>query len=486
MLIVAGVCVALLPGGCDEDGGGNEGNDPNRTFKLISSSPSDGQRGADVFNSPFLFLKFNNDLDPDWVEIINDSELYEQWLLSPDDHLRIESVFLLSDFFEAGGLPAGQRGGIAGALIDLQRRRGFQAGLSSMGQSIKELKKGSETGAAAQTDNSILVIELNRRDDFRPLLFNVGQEYTLTIPGNDLRDVFGHELDGSVELTFTPEPRFRVGEIYPEDGSIVSPQSNIIYVWLNDEVDPASVAGMVTTNPSLTFVADIYESNTLVYYYATTIFGQNGTYRYTVDRSLRSAAGQTLAADVSGTFKTEAVRIVATEPDPGAADVSPSTDVMVEYNVDVTSGDIELQPAAPGLEFTFDRTVAFFPSSNLMLDTVYTVTVSNVRDLYNNVLPETTFTFRTEPFRVTSTTPSNGAIQVPRNSTGVVYYNALIDTGSVANAVITVTPSIAFTIQKFAGANFLYIDPAQNLQPATTYTVSLKGVKSTQNKVQRD
>ncbi len=155
------------------------------------------------------------------------------------------------------------------------------------------------------------------------------------------------------------------------------------------------------------------------------------------------------------------------------------TAIDVEFSkaVDQSSAQLHFHivPAVQGA-FAWDgsRTMIFTPNQKLPSQTQFTVTIqTGFRDVHGNVANggPTTFTFRTiGPPVLSSSSPSNGAADVPVDTPISLTFDRLMDVGKTG-AAISVSPSVALK-EAWSGAT-VSLTPTTQLAYGTVYTVTV-------------
>ena len=152
-------------------------------------------------------------------------------------------------------------------------------------------------------------------------------------------------------------------------------------------------------------------------------------------------------------------------------------DVAFSKAVDQSSAQLHFRivPQVQGA-FAWDgsRTMIFTPNQKLPAQTQFTVTIeAGFRDVHGNVANggPTTFTFRTiGPPVLSSSSPANGATDVPVDTPIALTFDRLMDIGKTG-AAISVSPSVALK-EAWSGAT-VSLTPTTQLAYGTVYTVTV-------------
>jgi hypothetical protein len=132
---------------------------------------------------------------------------------------------------------------------------------------------------------------------------------------------------------------------------------------------------------------------------------------------------------------------------------------------------------------SYNPTYAYFsPTSALDFSTTYQITVDQgISDKSGNALAEQfSSTFYTAPFKVTSTSPQNGAIDVSLYSGAsiYIYFSGPIDIATVYNA-FSISPAVIGDFNAYE--NRINFNTNQSLAPGTTYTCTLSTALKAKN-----
>ncbi len=181
-------------------------------------------------------------------------------------------------------------------------------------------------------------------------------------------------------------------------------------------------------------------------------------------------------------------RVRSINPRNGTSNVSPGQLVYVNFNsiIDATIFPyLHLTPAVEGRWTidSYDSTYVTFRPANgkLAFNQNYTVTVDpTAKDRDGNLINAAfSSSFHVQPFRISSTSPSDGTTNVyPRTTEISIYLNGPLDTSTVRSA-FSISPSPGGSLGINSYGNISYYCP-NGLNPQTTYIVSLSAaIKST-------
>jgi ABC-type oligopeptide transport system substrate-binding subunit len=203
------------------------------------------------------------------------------------------------------------------------------------------------------------------------------------------------------------------------------------------------------------------------------------------------AAPDTTAPTVTGTIHRNGQTNVAINTSVGVT-FSEGMDPLTITNANFTLNETLSGDAVAGVVSYSGVSALFIPLDPLAYDTQYTVTVkgapSGVKDLAGNLMasdfviswttgaaPDTTAP------TVTGTINTNGATDVPINTSVGVTFSEGMDPLTITNANFTLNETISGNavagVVSYSGVNAVFI-PASDLTPSTQYTVTVKGTPS--------
>ena len=211
------------------------------------------------------------------------------------------------------------------------------------------------------------------------------------------------------------------------------------------------------------------------------------TYTVEIDSTVEDIHGKRLGGKYSFSFTPEpSFRIRTAYPSNGdtllvSQSSSSSASPAVYFNSPITSSSlsaIHLAPAVSGkwLIDTYSKSYAYFsPTSSLAFSTTYTITVDQgMKDAYNNVLPQQyTTSFSTTAFKVNTTSPQDGTVNLSLYSGYAIYIylSGPVDYTTLDQA-FSITPAIQGDLSN-SGSNQIVFYINTQLAPGTTYTCRL-------------
>lgn len=228
------------------------------------------------------------------------------------------------------------------------------------------------------------------------------------------------------------------------------------------------------------FVWEIISGNSKFSFYPDDQYVSNYTYVMILSAGTQTSEGDSIAFDFMSYFKTEGVKITTTIPEDGSTFISPQSSIYVYFNSKMDRQSVEqnflISPEMLlGNYKWFDsRRMSFQPGKYLASNTEYTITIdANASDIFdNNLLGTRSFTFETEPLRITSNFPTNGATFVNRSSPISITFNTYVNQQTAQNA-FSLEPSIdGWNFQWSDQTHFQYSGSAR-LQSNTSYRVTI-------------
>ena len=181
-------------------------------------------------------------------------------------------------------------------------------------------------------------------------------------------------------------------------------------------------------------------------------------------------------------YDTTPPTVSSTSPSNGATNVPVTIDIEITFSEDMdktaTEGAFSISPCVAGTKsWPANNILRFDPGSDLAYITSYTVTISTAaKDLAgNNMEAEHSFSFTTEadttPPTVSSTSPSNGAYDVPVTTNIEITFSEDMDKTATEGAFL-INPSVAGT-KSWPADNILKFNPTSDLAYSTSYAVTM-------------
>ena len=227
------------------------------------------------------------------------------------------------------------------------------------------------------------------------------------------------------------------------------------------------------------FSWEIVSGNSKLSFYPNDQYISNQNYLIGLTTGAKTSYGQSLSFNFQSAFKTEGVKIMSTIPENNASFISPQTLIYVYFNSKMDHQSVEqgfsITPTKMGNFKWFDsRRVSFQPGSYLASNTLYTITISSeAKDVHGSLLQqEQSITFQTEPLRIISSYPVNGATSISRSNPITITFNTYVNQ-DLAQKAFSISPAISgwnfqwsdFTRFQYAGST--------KLQANSYYTVTV-------------
>jgi len=282
------------------------------------------------------------------------------------------------------------------------------------------------------------------------------------------------------DVQLKPYPE-QIASVSPVNGVQNFPLSAPVEIQFSTLMDHASVENNFTLIPSVSgrFTWEIVGGNSRMSFYPNDQYISTFSYLIMLTRGARTSYGDSLAFDFISFFQTEGVKVASTIPEDQATFVSPQSNIYVYFNSSMDRQSVEqsfsISPLKIGSFKWFDaKRVCFQPGTFLASSTTYLVTISSeARDIYNTyLLFDKSFTFETEPLRITSHYPANGATAISRSAQISISFNTYVSQEAVQNAFSLTPPAEGWGFQWSDLTRFQYLG-ASKLQPNTFYTVTI-------------
>ncbi|UCH62674.1 MAG: Ig-like domain-containing protein [Fidelibacterota bacterium] len=276
------------------------------------------------------------------------------------------------------------------ALADYQQRAAFTAGAT----------------ITTYSKISSVTYQIAQKDSYSDTTYYV----TLS---TEAMDTSGTHLRFPLELSFsTVQSSISYAGIQtnPFHGDVdVSPMTNSINVTFPRRMDAPTTEAVVTVIPPQQFFFLWPEKNVLKIYTGEPLYTDTA-YEITIDATAEDLDGVPLGDDFTFSFSTAPVMVTSTSPHNAEVYVSPSSVITLWFNTFMLKSSVEsalsFSPGVPGYlrwgtEHHSDEkdALTFWPSSDLQVNTRYTVTLgTQAKDYHGTSLKEPySFTFVTRP-----------------------------------------------------------------------------------------
>lgn len=336
--------------------------------------------------------------------------------------------------------------------------------------------------------------------------------YTVTVIAG-ITDLTGNPMLSDYVFNFSIEPNPDIAATYPSDSATFIPIDSNITVKFTEDMDEATVisanfAMSRLNGPGGSVVAGVAgafsynDSSDLITFDPTALLLPESWYRVTVYDFMTDQSGNPLLNDYSFEFETEPQPFIATTTPANNAqtmtvDTIFSAIFSENMNLPGTITDNEsvitfyddIGPDRINGSISYNsgtRTLEFTPSSVLVADTVYTVTIlSTVADMTGNTLgPDQVFIFSTELNPgVSVVSPANNAQFVQVNTDIEVTFAEDMDETTVTAGTFsleslsgqlgTVTGTVSGSFSYTDATDLLSFDPTALLDSSTWYRITL-------------
>ncbi|MBI1803825.1 MAG: Ig-like domain-containing protein [Ignavibacteriae bacterium] len=208
------------------------------------------------------------------------------------------------------------------------------------------------------------------------------------------------------------------------------------------------------------------------------------SYTLTIAGSASDVNGNHLHETFLMTFMPEPVfRILSVTPKNGTTNAKLNTVVRITFNSPVSDTILSFVTITPAISGNWSLSsnalmLSFKPLGitrrGFDIGTTYVVALpSSAHDQYGNVLvSDFSSRFTTIPFRVSSSSPWDGATAVSRTSMLRLNFTAAVDIQTLHQA-ITVIPSTDIIIGYSSARSVVYVSPASSWLPFSLYTVTV-------------
>jgi len=237
------------------------------------------------------------------------------------------------------------------------------------------------------------------------------------------------------DITLKPYPE-QVSSFIPVSGEQNFPLTAPIQIQFSDLMNHNSIENNFSLAPAVKgrFAWELVDGNSKLSFFPDDQYISNYYYVINLATGAETNDGIPISFKFESYFRTETVKIVSTIPENDATFISPQTLIYIYFNSKMAHQSVEQSfSTAPVLAGNFkwfdSRRVSFQPGTYLASNTPYIITInSGAKDVYGNFLQqEEIFTFETEPLRITSNFPTNGATSVSRSTPITITFNTNVD-----------------------------------------------------------
>jgi hypothetical protein len=291
-----------------------------------------------------------------------------------------------------------------------------------------------------------------------------------------------------------------VTTVAPIIGASTACPSSIVTAVFSKAMNPASIDGSsFTVTGSGTAVSGVVtydvSSDTAIFTPANPL-ALSTLYTATITTAAHDMFGNAPAGNFVWTFTTVAVPClppappVSVSPPNASAGICQNTVISATFPeamdpATITSATFKVTPGVTGT-VTHDvsnKIFTFSPSSNLILSTAYTATITTgAKDPSGNALASNyVWTFTTAasacatppPPAVISVTPPNGAVGVCPKTVITATFNEAMNPVTINTATFTVAPGVTGIVTLDGTGKIAAFTPSSNLALSTTYTATI-------------
>jgi hypothetical protein len=296
-------------------------------------------------------------------------------------------------------------------------------------------------------------------------------------------ELFGRALsDSEVAAISGPGGKCRGPRIVwtsPGDGDTGVALDASVRVVFDTAMDQASTASSFTILPPVSGGSASVSGTTLDWSHSAR-FAPNTTHTVTISTAAKSAAGESLFAPYSFSFRSLGPPVVvSTSPPAGASAVPLDSKVTVSWDQTMaaspTDQSFSVSPQVAGSVTVSASNLTFSHPGNFTPNTTYAVTISTKAQSAAgiNMTSPHVFAFRTAsvPPQVISTSPPDGKVGVPVDQIIGVEFDLPMD-GASTEAAFSISPPVAGGSAKVSGRNLTFTHLAP-LAGTTIYTVTV-------------
>jgi outer membrane protein assembly factor BamB len=310
-----------------------------------------------------------------------------------------------------------------------------------------------------------------------------------------LKDMHANSMGKDYVLTFTTQDVINplVVSTKPANGDVEVPLDSMINITFSKPMDRPSSENAFNSMPSLTGTFSWSAGDTVMSFAANPRLEGDTWYDVTISTNAQDKIGNPMLVPFNFKFHSYdnvGPKIVSTSPKNNDVNVSLSANVVITFHEPVNE-------TSANAGISFSPTVAYaatFSGSVMTMthsvpftgDTLYTVTVSKVKDIKGNIGLTSTFKFKiidNIPPTITDVSPANGSKDVSTNTKMMISFSEPMDRAAVESAIsfdpkISNDPNVTFLAKWDTMSKSVTITPGAILAECTTYHVSIsKGAK---------
>jgi hypothetical protein len=327
-------------------------------------------------------------------------------------------------------------------------------------------------------DNVVGFVIWDSLHGYSPMIYRVGQRYTVTID-NTIEDINGNKPVAPYTFSFTPEPSFRIISFSPAQDSKDLSATITPAIEFNSPIT-STILPFVQLNPlpQGKWILAQYDSLRVWFSPNSGRLAYGTEYTMSVDGNARDGESRPIDQSGSATFTISLFKMSYSYPHDKETGVPPITQISVGFSGPIDTSTVRnafsVSPPVAGALLSYDwGTLTFAPALAFRTQTTYTVSLAaGLKASDGTALLPSSFSFTTENFKITSTSPDDGATGMYRSVSISVYFNTFIDTGSVRGA-FSISPPVAGSFGTTYGPASQFIFSHNGLSANTTYSITI-------------
>jgi len=291
------------------------------------------------------------------------------------------------------------------------------------------------------------------------------------------------EVDAVCPLVLTTDPA---------DGATNVALDKVITITFNEEMNPATITqASILLNGVSTIAGTVTSNGNTAYFTPTAPLTANTTYTGRVTTAVKDVNGNSLQADYVWTFSTGSTIspvVIATDPANTQTGVPINKTLSATFNMAMDPLTINTTtfkvmqgttPVTGAVAYGVGNTAYFIPAGPLLLNTVYTATITTgaKNTIGTPMAANYTWTFTTGSLAaptVISTDPANNATGVALNKTITATFSEVMNPLTINATTFTVKQGLAVVtgVVTYTGTVASF-KPTVNLLPNTVYTATI-------------
>lgn len=279
------------------------------------------------------------------------------------------------------------------------------------------------------------------------------------------------------DIYLKPMPE-QIVEIIPQNGAFDHPLQKALEIIFAQSMDQHSVEKAFLISPDIQGQVTWSSNSTHFSFIPKPQFHANTKYSVSISSEAKTIYGDNLSFNYSYSFQTEKVQVIRANPYDGAKGVATSSNISVQFNSAMDKNSVEnafsIQPEILGdFVWNFDESMVFNPGTYMTTQTTYIITIdSTATDIFGSHLSEPyNYSFQTEPLRIVSYYPQNGATHVNVGTHIVISFNSEMNQNSVRPA-FSISPNVDGSIIWDNYTQFRF-KPAAGFAKNTRYEIQI-------------